>query len=150
MNTKPNLPEAICKNVLLVDDEEIDLFINEKIMTTSNFAKNVHKTESGRVALEYLKKVQGTEAFPELIFLDLNMPIMNGFDFLASLERLNEFGENCKVVILTSSASDDDRTRAMKYGMVTKFISKPINDILLRELKKMAGEQELQVGKTGS
>ncbi len=139
MELQEKLSDITCKNVLLVDDEEIDLFIHEKVLTTTGFASQVHKVQSGRLALEYLKAAKTQEDLPELIFLDLNMPLMNGFDFLTAFERLpKNITEHCKVVILTSSSSDGDRSKAMKYNAVMKYIYKPINEVLLTELKKIS------------
>ncbi|MFM9028093.1 MAG: response regulator, partial [Bacteroidota bacterium] len=77
--------------VLLIDDNDIDNFINERMITTSHFSKSVVVKNSGEGALEYLKEVEGDMArLPEVIFLDLNMPAMDGFGFLAEYEKMTD------------------------------------------------------------
>ena len=141
----PALPETTCNNVLLVDDEEIDLFINEKVISSTNFSKKIHKAPSGRLGIEFLKNVKDKSELPEIIFLDLNMPLMNGFDFLAAFEKLpSDITSHCRIVILSSSNSDQDRSKALKHSTVMKYMCKPINNYLLGELKKISDAKKGQ------
>ena len=118
------------KNVLLVDDNEIDNFINERIISSSGFAENIIVKNSAEGALTYLREISGDEAkVPEYIFLDLNMPIKDGFGFLEDFAKLDEvIKSKCKVVVLSSSISPEDINRASTNAFVYKYLNKPLSD----------------------
>ena len=116
--------------VLLVDDNDIDNFINERMITTSGFSKNVMVKNSAQGALDYLAAVsaQGTP-LPTVIFLDLNMPVMDGFAFLEAYESLNDTVKSlCKIIVLSSSISPEDINRASTNPRVVKFLNKPLGE----------------------
>ena len=116
--------------VLLIDDNDIDNFINEQMITTSHFSKIVTVKNSGEGALQFLRDhAQDLERLPEVIFLDLNMPAMDGFGFLAEYEKLSETVRNfCKVVVLSSSISPEDINRASMNPYVLKYVNKPLGE----------------------
>jgi CheY-like chemotaxis protein len=116
--------------VLLIDDNDIDNFINERMITTSGFGKTVIVKNSAQGALDYLKQVsEKGEPLPRIIFLDLNMPVMDGFAFLKEYE---DFGDNvkgyCKIIVLSSSISPEDINRASTNPYVVKFLNKPLSE----------------------
>ncbi len=79
------------RNVLLVDDNEIDNFINERIITSSSFCEHVIVRNSADGALNYLKEIAGSsDKIPDIIFLDLNMPVKDGFGFLEDFSKLGD------------------------------------------------------------
>ena len=96
--------------VLLVDDNDTDNFINNRIIELTNFAKRVVVKNSGKSALEYLKDNQdNVDELPNIIFLDINMPIVDGFVFLHEFESYPQtIKEKCKVAILSSSDNKRD------------------------------------------
>lgn len=124
------------QTAFLIDDSEIDLFIQKRFLELNSFAGKILTFSSPVKALEALN-ASLSEAQSALIFLDLNMPLLNGFEFL---ERLNSpalgGGQNTKVVILSSSNSQEDRKRAMEFPNVINFISKPITSEGLQTLAK--------------
>ena len=91
--------------VLLVDDNDTDNFISKRIIEITKFAERVIVKNSGKSALEYLESVQNEGAeLPDVIFLDINMPIVDGFVFLFEFEMFAETVKNkCKIIILSSS-----------------------------------------------
>ena len=114
--------------VMLVDDSEIDIFISKKVLEVNQFSRDIVSTTSPREALDMLQDVQNGR-IPELIFLDLNMPVIDGFRFL------NEFSElpatvrrHISIVVLTSSDNDIDKEFAAQSNDVIQFISKPLTD----------------------
>lgn len=120
------------ERVLLIDDNEIDNFINERIITTSRFSRTVEVAASGQEGLDLLnKKLEQEQPLPEMIFLDLNMPLMDGFQFLEEFEKLTKEHEGLKeqvpVMVLSSSISPADLERASVNPFVHKYLNKPLN-----------------------
>ncbi len=124
------------ERVLLIDDNDIDNFINERMITTNLFAQEVIIKNSAEAALQYLRDNQGnTAVLPELIFLDLNMPVMDGFGFLTEFEKLSEeIRKNAKVIVLSSSISPEDINRASTNPYVVKYVNKPLNEKYLEAI----------------
>lgn len=115
--------------VMLVDDNEIDNIINEKIIEANKFADKILVFQTGQSSLDYLTSHQNDAAMlPEIIFLDINMPIMDGFQFLEKFEALSALvHEKCKIIMLSSSISPKDIDRAASNRFVKKYLNKPLN-----------------------
>lgn len=120
---------AAYRSVMLVDDNEIDNIINEKIIEANAFAEQILVFQTGQDALEYLREHQGdVESLPEIVFLDINMPIMDGFQFLTDFEEFADDVRNkCKIIMLSSSISPKDIDRAASSRYVKKYLNKPLN-----------------------
>lgn len=125
--------------VLLVDDNDTDNFISKRIIEITKFAKRVEVKNSGKSALEYLEREQNNpENLPEIIFLDINMPIVDGFVFLFEFEMFAETLKNkCRIVILSSSDNKRDIEKIVDNEYVIKFVTKPLTESLLGEIKRM-------------
>ncbi len=123
--------------VMLVDDNETDNFISKRIIEITKFAKRVEVKGSGQGALEYLKQHENSpENLPNIIFLDINMPIVDGFVFLYEFEKFNELVRSrCKVIILSSSDNKRDIDKIVNNNHVIKFITKPLTESSLDEIK---------------
>ncbi len=118
------------KNVMLVDDNEIDNLINREMIKSADFADNILVFQTGQEALEHLASHQHSEDnLPEIIFLDINMPIMDGFQFLKDFEKLSSkvLGK-CNIIMLSSSISPKDIDRAASNILVKKYFNKPLNE----------------------
>ena len=104
-------------NILLVDDEYISNFINKKLISHIDASVNAIEFNDPEAAFDRLDYIK-----PDLIFMDINMPVMNGWDFL---DRMAAEAKDYKVIILTSSVNSIDHKRAMKYMNVIGYIEKP-------------------------
>lgn len=116
--------------VLLVDDNEIDNFINERMILSTKFAEEVIVKNSADAAMNYIKEHATVETnLPDVIFLDLNMPIKDGFAFLEEYDGVSETIKNkCKVIVLSSSISPEDINKASTNPYVFKYINKPLSE----------------------
>ncbi|MFA6945330.1 MAG: response regulator [Pedobacter sp.] len=124
------------KNVLLIDDSYIDNLINHKILDNGNFAESIKVIESPREAFAYIRDLylEGNE-LPEVIFLDLRMPLMNGFEFLKALLELPDLKPGkIKIYVLTSSLDPKDIRKVKENQLVSKFIGKPLTSQILQEI----------------
>jgi CheY-like chemotaxis protein len=124
------------KRVLLVDDNDIDNFINERIITSSFFSEKVEVKTSAQAALDFLKaNASNAEILPQVIFLDLNMPVMDGFAFLGEYAKLPEsVTKSCKIIVLSSSISPDDINKASTNALVKKYLNKPLAEKYLEAI----------------
>ncbi len=122
--------------VMLVDDNETDNFISKRIIELAGFATNVIVKNSGKSALEYLEQEQmNPDNLPDLIFLDINMPIVDGFVFLFEYEQLSEeVRKKCKIAILSSSDNKRDIERMVNNEFVIRFVTKPLTVESLEEI----------------
>lgn len=133
---KKRKPRTAFNSVMLVDDNEIDNFINERIIAGAHFSKNVLIYSSGKSALEYLINIlktgqQESIIFPEVIFLDINMPMMDGFQFMDEFNKLkNGMKKSPKVVVLTSSMNPIDKQKALHHS-IQYFLNKPLSHVAL-------------------
>lgn len=127
------------RKVLCIDDDPISVMLCRKVITRSLFAEQTDAANNGENALRYLENIAESngDIYPEIILLDLNMPIMNGWEFLENYERL--FAQNypeSKIVILSSTIDPEDLKKSQQFSTVISFISKPITADSLQELKK--------------
>lgn len=120
-------------NILLVEDDENDIFFFERALSQAGVNARVRVQRDGAQAMDYLKAVQGgNQPAPDMIFLDLKMPNVNGFEVLAWL-REQSFGGALKVLVLTSSVLPKDMDTAISLG-ADKCFTKPISPEALRDL----------------
>lgn len=130
------------KKVLCVDDDTISLTISQLLLKRTGFALDVDTVIDGSEALEYFEKLFSEEAdpsaaAPELILLDINMPVMNGWEFLQEYDpRFRDKLPNTHIVILSSTIDPEDFALAKQYPVVAQFISKPLSVENLEELKE--------------
>lgn len=114
--------------ILLVDDDEISHFINSAFIRKSNLCNAVVTAIHGKEALQYLSNCLDKKLpYPELIFLDLKMPVMDGFEFL-ELFHQKDISSNSKVIIIVLTSSDNpyDKEKVKKYSGVKDYITKPL------------------------
>lgn len=132
--------ETPYNTVWLIDDNEIDNFINKKIILKTGFANKVSDFSSATAAETALEKLLNNSAdaseIPEMVFLDLNMPMYSGTDFLKKCEKsLLTLNPNIRVVILTSSINPNDEFSTSIFSTFRAYINKPLNTHNLLKLK---------------
>ena len=122
---------------MLVDDNDTDNFISKRIIEITKFAERVEVMSSGKDALDYLKDNQNRpQDLPSIIFLDINMPIVDGFVFLYEFDKFNELVKSkCKIIILSSSDNKRDIDKIVNNNHVIKFITKPLTEVALDEIR---------------
>ncbi|MBL6445784.1 response regulator [Fulvivirga sp. 29W222] len=126
---------------MLIDDNEIDLFINQKVIEFCHFTKRLLTYSSGREALEYLLSAPVVD-IPDIIFLDLNMPVVDGFRFLYEFSKFPDHVRNkVSIVVLTSSDNMRDKEKIEVNPDVIKFLSKPLNDQKLEQIRVLKENQ---------
>ena len=125
------------KNILLVDDDKIFNFLSEKTIASLGLANEIHFALNGKEALEMLTMYKyGEMQKPDIIFLDLNMPIMNGYEFIEAFAAMDLPDKHLiTIVILTSSADPRDLEMAKELG-IKYYFNKPLSK---DEIKKMIG-----------
>jgi CheY-like chemotaxis protein len=123
--------------VLLVDDNEIDNFISRRVIEKAGFADHIDIRISGREALDFLKaNAENEKLLPDIIFLDLNMPVVDGFLFLFEYDDLpGEVKRKCKIVVLSSVLDDKTIERILNDDYVNSFIMKPLTEDSLLNLE---------------
>jgi len=120
--------------VLLVDDNEDDNFYHELILRETGAAQQIQIAETGHSALDFL---QQTSAAPELIFLDINMPRMNGWEFLERYKKLKiDQKANVVIIMLTTSLNPEDARRAKTIPEIDDFESKPLTPEMIKKIMK--------------
>jgi len=122
--------------IMLIDDSSTDNFINERVIQMSGISKSIITKTNAKNALEHLlSKKDNGEEIPQLILLDLNMPVVNGFAFLEEFMKLPQnIQEKTKIVILTSSEKIEDIDEIKKNPAIMDYISKPLSEKSLQNL----------------
>jgi CheY-like chemotaxis protein len=124
------------KCIMLIDDDEHDNFFHERAIHKINRETVVVAMTSGKNALEYLKSMEvNIKIPPDLIFLDLNMPDVDGWEFLSEFSRLGEeIKKRSVIMILTTSKNPNDKLRIKAWNFVAGFYNKPLTKEILEEI----------------
>lgn len=124
-------------NILLVDDDEVYLFVTKKIL--SNLSKDIliNTFTDGEKAIEYITLcIQETVELPEIILLDINMPFMDGWGFLSEFKKMKPKlpDQNVNIFLVTSSNDPNDLKRAQEFEELTGYVVKPVFENKLAEI----------------
>lgn len=133
-------PKTKEKLVLLVDDSSIDNFVNKKILARYEFAEEVITFTRPKEALNYLRELSNneTQLIPSILFLDLDMPEIDGFEFLQAFDLLSKrIKKEMNVVILTSSINPADAVKCSEHKSVLTYLHKPLVKHNLDEIDQM-------------
>lgn len=126
----------VYKRTLIIDDSEMDLLVNQMIIKTTNFSKETITKSNGKEGLNYLYELlrDNPEALPDLILLDINMPEMNGFEFLNEFEQDSTLLKCCKIIIISSSEDMEDLQKAAQFKSVANYLVKPLEVATLKKI----------------
>ena len=115
-------------NVFIIDDDKLFVFLTKKTISTTHIEADISEFNDGQEALDYLREVAGdNERLPDVILLDLSMPIMDGWEFLEEYSQIAPtITKKIKLYIFSSSISPHDIERAKNISVVTDFIIKPL------------------------
>ncbi|HEV7350919.1 response regulator [Telluribacter sp.] len=128
------------ESVLIVEDDEVTRMLGALVVKKAGFARNIISLANGLAAIDYYKELiqpgdKLSDSYPRIVFLDLYMPVLSGWEFLEEFMRsfLPRFPET-RVVVLSSSVNPEDEVRALAYPIVIGFESKPITVSFLTSL----------------
>jgi CheY-like chemotaxis protein len=123
-------------HILIIDDDEINNFIAAKLIDKIPPKAKVSTCINGQEGINFVKnKLSNQDEFPDIIFLDINMPLMNGWEFLEEYEHIkNDIKKKVTINMLSSSVYNDDISKAETYTTVNKFISKPLTVDKIKDL----------------
>lgn len=120
--------------ICIIDDDPIFVFGSKILLRNNSFASDYLVCQNGQEALDtIIPLIESEERLPEVIFLDLNMPIMDGWEFLDEFGKISR-ERGIRIYILSSSVDSRDLERAKKYDIVSGFIAKPLTDVKIKEL----------------
>ena len=117
------------RKLVFIDDDPIDHFLMKHILRGKNYFDTTTYTIYGSLVLDYIEEHKSDpEKLPDMIFVDLNMPLFSGWDFLKRMEQMqDEISKDIPVFVISSSLRPDDVATSSKYSFVQDFISKPVS-----------------------
>ena len=124
------------KNVMIIDDSTLDLYIASSMVKNNNFAENVLEFSQAGKALLYLQdNLENYDKLPQVIFLDIYMPFMTGFEFMECYAKLpTELKRHCRVYILSSTIADADIKLSLIDSNTASFLVKPLTKEFLDDI----------------
>lgn len=131
-----NLTQPAFDKVMIIDDNELDLYIAAKLITKNKFSKHILEYNSASSALEYLTENQeNADLLPQIIFVDIYMPLIDGFEFLENYKLLSPtLTHNCKIIMVSSTIDDRDIFAAKNDQSISLFTVKPITKSFFDEI----------------
>lgn len=125
-------------NVLLIDDDATFRFIAKMFTEKTGIVRITGEADNGQSGLDYLKNcLERGAGLPDAVLLDLNMPRMDGWEFLTHYPTVLNDASNIPVVILSSSINKADREKSETFSCVKGMFSKPLTEMHLREIRAL-------------
>ncbi len=115
------------KRIMIADDDDIYNYITSRMLELKAKCERIDKKMSGFTALKHLERVSGEGNYPDLIILDMDMPIINGLDFLAKYEEdFYESHPKTKIIVVSAMSENKAKSKALEYPFVAGFLPKPL------------------------
>jgi len=119
----------------VIDDDEIFTFLYKRLMADMNIVDKTLFFENGKVAIDYFKQnADNSENLPDLVFLDLNMPVLDGWQFMDEFVKIGPLKKKITLYIVSSSIDESDMKKALMYSEVSDFIVKPVTQTVIRKI----------------
>lgn len=129
------------EKVICVDDDPIALLLSKLVLAKSDFTSQVITAANGEIAIQYLERPEviaenNNSVNPLVILLDLNMPVMDGWEFLEQFSKTlhTQHYKTAKVILLSSSIDPNDIERSKDFSMVSAFLPKPLTKEMLQTI----------------
>ncbi len=136
------------KSILIIDDDQTNVFLSRLIIEDMEIADHIYEVFNGEEALKFMEAAispdqhTDTPVYPDLILLDINMPVMNGFEFLDSYEQIKPISQNPPAIVMLTSSNDSRDIDASKKYDIVGYINKPLSDEKLQQILKKISIEE--------
>jgi len=126
------------KKIMIVDDDSVDRWILRRTLEKMKITETIIESQTGAEALAVITNYSAhKEELPELIFLDLHMPVLNGFEFLDALEQLSrEYKNRCRIAVVSSIESESDKNKSLGYESVIGYFEKPVKEETILRMRE--------------
>lgn len=126
---------SFIEKILLIDDDDVNNYINARLLKKLSASSQVQVSTNGEEALKYVQElIEKDEPLPRLIFLDINMPVMDGFEFLKRFETLPLEGDLPVLIMLTTSSNEKDVNQVTARPIVSGYLNKPLTEQKVRSI----------------
>ncbi|MBI1183028.1 response regulator [bacterium] len=124
------------KTACIIDDDDIFRFIMKKHIVNQDLAENIISFENGEEAIKYLiENAHDSEKLPDVMFLDINMPIMDGWDFITAFNEVKRMiAKDPTIFMISSSVDDRDISRAKDSEVISEYVTKPLDKEVVMQL----------------
>jgi CheY-like chemotaxis protein len=130
---------APAKTVCVIDDDKIYIYGLKKLISIKQLSPNLMEFYNGKEAIDFLTDPENLNTLPDIIFLDINMPVMDGWGFMESFVKIKpQLGKKITIYMVSSSINDEDIQRAKTISDITDYVIKPISPDTLVELFRLA------------
>lgn len=130
------------RRLVFIDDDPIDHFLMRHILSGKNYFDTTTYTFDGSLVLDYIEEYRSEpEKLPDMIFVDLNMPLFSGWDFLKRMDQMQDgISKDIPVFVISSSLQPDDKMISSKYPFVQDFVGKPVD---IKEIERIVSAQSV-------
>ncbi|TSD68008.1 response regulator [Inquilinus sp. KBS0705] len=129
-------------SAFIIDDDKIFVYGFNKLLQLRHLDAQIQAFNNGKEAIDFLTNPINSQFLPDIIFLDINMPVMNGWEFLKEFEEIqSQLGKKISIYAITSSVDVNDIERAKNNTLIKDYILKPINDTHLKQIFNLHGDE---------